>query len=153
MLADLPGYGYARVAKERKAGWRPLIEGYLGRTPVLRGTVLLLDIRHDPTEEDLAMLNFLSEVAIPTLVIATKIDKLTHAAADGRVHALGSALGLDESQLIPFSAVTGQGRDELAAAVAALVAQPMPPIQPVRPTRPAVPRSLSVSCARKADVL
>ncbi len=139
VLVDLPGYGYARIAKEKQAGWRPLIEGYLGRTPVLRGAVLLLDVRHDPTDEDLSMLNFLAELTIPTLVIATKMDKLTAAAAAGRVHALGSALGLDESQLIPFSGVTGEGRDELAAAVAALVAQPASPSSSVQPVQPMPP--------------
>jgi GTP-binding protein len=132
VLVDLPGYGYARIAKERQAAWRPLIEGYLGRTPVLRGTVLLLDPRHDPSDDDLGMLHFLSELAIPTLVVATKVDKLPRATAAARVRALGGALGLDDSQLIPFSGVTGEGRDELAAAVAALVTQPVQPVQPVQ---------------------
>lgn len=145
VLVDLPGYGYARVAKERQAAWRPLIEGYLGRTPLLRGTVLLLDARRDPTDEDMEMLHFLAELSIPTLVVATKTDKLPKATAAKRVQALGTALGLDESQLIPFSGVTGEGRDELAAAVAALVAQPVP-------SRAAIADS-AISRARQADAL
>src|SRR6476659_4060120 len=58
ILADLPGYGYARISKERKADWKPLIEGYLKKTPVLAGVVLLLDIRRDPSDDDMAMLDF-----------------------------------------------------------------------------------------------
>jgi GTP-binding protein len=121
VLADLPGYGYARVSKERQAAWRPLIEGYLGGTPGLRGIVLLVDARHDPTGDDLGMLGYLSDLGLPTLVTATKIDKLSKAAVADRVRTLGLTLGLDEAQLIPFSGVTGEGRDELAAAVASLV--------------------------------
>jgi GTP-binding protein len=122
VLVDLPGYGYARVSKERQAAWRPLIEGYLGNTAVLRGAVQLLDVRHEPTSDDLAMLAFLAALETPALVVVTKIDKLARKTATDRVRALGESLSLDESQLIAFSAVTGEGRDELAAAVAALVA-------------------------------
>jgi GTP-binding protein len=121
VLADLPGYGYARVSRERQAAWRPLIEGYLGNTAVLRGAVQLLDVRHEPTADDLAMLAFLAALETPALVVVTKIDKLARKTATDRVRALGESLSLDESQLIAFSAVTGEGRDELAAAVAALV--------------------------------
>src|SRR5690349_7680569 len=76
ILVDLPGYGYARISKERRAEWRPLIEGYLRTSVQLRGIVQLLDARHDPTPDDARMLDFLSEVGVPTLVALTKIDKL-----------------------------------------------------------------------------
>ena len=76
VLVDLPGYGYARVSKERQAAWRPLIEGYLGNTATLRGAVQLLDVRHDPTNDDLAMLDFLAAIETPALVAVTKVDKL-----------------------------------------------------------------------------
>jgi GTP-binding protein len=124
VLADLPGYGYARVSKERQAAWRPLIEGYLGNTAVLRGAVQLLDVRHEPTDDDLAMLSFLAALETPTLVVVTKIDKLARKTATDRVRAMGNSLSLDESQVIAFSAVTGEGRNELAEAVAALVGGP-----------------------------
>src|SRR4249919_1484226 len=77
VLVDLPGYGYARVSKERRAEWKPLIEGYLQSSPQLRGIVQLLDIRHDPTNDDRHMLDFLGELGVPTIVVLTKIDKLT----------------------------------------------------------------------------
>src|SRR6476659_5185487 len=77
VFVDLPGYGYARVSKEKKAEWRPMIESYLRRTTQLRGIVLLLDIRREPSEDDRAMLDFLAETKVPTLIALTKVDKLT----------------------------------------------------------------------------
>jgi GTP-binding protein len=124
VLADLPGYGYARIAKERKAEWRPLIEGYLQTSPTLRGVVQLLDLRRDPSEDDRQMLDFLAELGTPTVVVLTKTDKLKPREAAERVKAIGEMLHLDTDQMIPFSAVTGAGRDELAEALVSLVEQP-----------------------------
>jgi len=124
VLVDLPGYGYARISKERRAEWKPLIEGYLRSSKELRGIVQLLDVRHDPTEDDRQMLAFLASVGVPTLFALTKIDKLTASQRTERVAALIETLETSEDQVIPFSAVTGEGRDELAEAVVALVEQP-----------------------------
>lgn len=124
VLADLPGYGYARISKARKAEWRPLIEGYLSESPTLRGVVQLLDVRHDPTEDDLVMMDFLAEVGVPTIVAITKTDKLKPREATERVQALCAQLGLDADQVVSFSAKTGAGRDELASALMALLAAP-----------------------------
>lgn len=124
VLVDLPGYGYARISKERRAEWRPLIEGYLRNSPELRGIVQLLDVRHDPTRDDRQMLAFLAELGVPTLFALTKIDKLGLSKRAERVQALLNELEATEEQVIPFSAVTGEGRDELAAAVVALLEQP-----------------------------
>jgi GTP-binding protein len=124
VLVDLPGYGYARISKEKRAEWRPLIEGYLRNSPELRGIVQLLDVRHDPTRDDEQMLTFLAELGVPTLFALTKIDKLGATKRAERVRTLMDALGAGEEQVIPFSAVTGEGRDELAAAVVALLEQP-----------------------------
>src|SRR6185436_18111569 len=60
VLVDLPGYGYARISKSRRAEWKPMIEGFLRSSPMLRGVVQLLDARHDPTDDDLQMLDYLS---------------------------------------------------------------------------------------------
>jgi GTP-binding protein len=121
VLADLPGYGYARVSKERKAAWRPLIEGYLRESPRLRGVVQLLDARRSPSADDLQMLEFLAEGQTPAIVVATKIDKLPKAQRSARIDELSREAGVDVAQIIPFSAVTGEGRDELAGAIAQLV--------------------------------
>ena len=124
VLADLPGYGYARISKARKAEWQPLIEGYLSESAVLGGVILLLDPRHDPTDDDRTMLDFLAELGVPTIVAATKIDKLKPLAAVERVRVLAERVGLDPDQIVPFSARTGEGRDELATALVELLAMP-----------------------------
>lgn len=127
VLADLPGYGYARISKTRKAEWQPLIEGYLSDSARLRGVVLLLDVRRDPTDDDRVMLDFLAELGVPTILAATKVDKLRSAEVDGRLSELARAVGADADQLVAFSASTGKGRDELAAALMSLLAQPRQP--------------------------
>jgi GTP-binding protein len=121
VLADLPGYGYAKISKEARAAWRPLIEGYITGTPALRGIVQLLDARHTPSDDDLHMLDFLATTQLPTIIVATKTDKLRSAERAKRLDTLALEAGVEREQVIPFSAVTGAGRDELAEAIASLV--------------------------------
>jgi len=123
-LVDLPGYGFARVSKGMRAQWRPLIETYLERSEPLRGVVQLIDSRHPPTKDDFQMLDFLASLGAPTIVALTKMDKLSRREAATRPAELARELGLDEDQLIPFSSVTGEGRDELASAIVSLIEQP-----------------------------
>lgn len=122
MLVDLPGYGYAKISKDRKAAWRPLIEGYMRTSPYLRGVVQLLDLRHDPTADDRVMLDFLAELGVPTLLALTKVDKLGRVARAKRITELCEAYGVDEDQVIPFSAHENIGRHELAEALQQLLA-------------------------------
>jgi len=124
VFVDLPGYGYARVSKEKKSEWRPMIEAYLRRTSQLRGIVLLLDIRREPSDDDRAMLDFLADVEVPTIVALTKTDKLSKVAARERAAGIARALALDTDQVIPFSAQTGEGRVELLDAIIELVEKP-----------------------------
>jgi len=121
VLTDLPGYGYAKVSKEARATWRPLIEGYLRGSSSLRGVVQLLDARREPSDDDLQMLDFLSSLQTPTIVVATKIDKLRPAEREERVKRLALQAGVEVEQVIPFSAVSRVGRDELAQAIVELV--------------------------------
>lgn len=121
VFVDLPGYGYARISKEKKAEWKPMIESYMRRTTQLRGIVLLLDIRRDPSDDDRAMLDFLAEMEVPTLIALTKKDKLARAAALKRADEISRALALPSEQVIPFSAQTGEGRLELLEAITELV--------------------------------
>ena len=121
ILADLPGYGYARVSKERKADWKPLIEGYLRHTPTLAGVVLLLDIRRDPSDDDIAMLDYLAEIEVPAVIVLTKADKVPRLAVGERSLAIMERLSLSREQTIPFSSATGVGRDELAEALVAII--------------------------------
>ena len=124
VFADLPGYGYARVAHEQRETWRPLIEGYLTGSERLQGVVQLLDVRREPSSEDRIMLDFLSDLGVPTVIVVTKIDKLTARAVKQQMSDLARTLQLEDEQMIPFSAVTGAGRDELAEAIVSLVSQP-----------------------------
>ncbi len=126
VLVDLPGYGYARISKEKRAEWRPMIEGFLRSSPMLRGVVQLLDARRDPTEDDLLMLEYLSEVGVPTLLVLTKMDKLSKAEATARVEEVAALIGTEAEQIIAFSAVTGLGRDDLAGSIAELLKEPAP---------------------------
>lgn len=124
VLVDLPGYGYARVSKAKRAEWRPLIEGYLRSSAALRGIVQLLDVRHAPTDDDRQLFDMLADIGVPTIVAVTKTDKLSTPRVRARVHELALELELGEDQMIPFSAVTGEGRDELAEALVSLLEQP-----------------------------
>lgn len=124
ILVDLPGYGYAKVSKSRRHSWQPLIEAYLRQTTQLRGLVLLLDVRRDPSDEDLGMLDYLSELGIPTLVAITKIDKLNTQERAARIASIIETAGIDADQVIPCSAHDNVGRDELASAVAELITEP-----------------------------
>lgn len=123
-VVDLPGYGYARISKERRAEWVPLIEGFLRESPNLAGLVQLLDVRRDPTPDDVTMLNLLSDIGVPTLFVVTKVDKVAARERDARMAAIAAVTGVEATDLIPFSSVTGEGRDELAGALASLVAAP-----------------------------
>ena len=123
-LVDLPGYGYARISKEMRERWRRIIERYLTSSSMLRGIVQLIDARHPPSPDDLHMLDFLAEIELPTLVVLTKIDKLRPRERAERLAEAALAMQVEEDQIIPFSAKTGEGRDDLARAVVALVQDP-----------------------------
>ena len=121
VLADLPGYGYARISKERHQAWQPLIESYLAASPMLRGVVQLLDVRREPSDQDRQMLAFLEEHQTPVMLVLTKIDKLNRSAVPARLGEIAAGIGIETEQIIPFSAVTGEGRDDLAASIMALM--------------------------------
>jgi len=124
LLVDLPGYGYARVSKERHAEWRPLIESYLRSTNQLHGVVQLLDSRHDPSPDDLQMLDYLGEIGVPTIIVLTKIDKLAAKERQRQRAHIAGMIGADDDQIISFSATSGEGRNELAEAIEGLLAEP-----------------------------
>jgi GTP-binding protein len=121
-LVDLPGFGYAKVPKAMRDGWKHLVEGYLAREQELRGVVHLVDCRRPPTELDLEMLDYLAALGVPTLVVLTKIDKLKRSQQKAAVDTATRELGIDPEQLVPVSSKTGEGRDVLLGAVAALLA-------------------------------
>lgn len=116
-LVDLPGYGYARVPQGMRNAWQRLIEWYLGESGLVRGVVHLVDARLAPSEHDHAMLSYLAEAALPTLVVLTKMDKLKASQRAASVARAIRELELDEEQIVPFSSRTGEGRDTLLAAL------------------------------------
>lgn len=120
-LVDLPGYGYAKVPQGVKDQWNKLMEWYLRNTPQLKGVVQLVDVRHEPTEADRTMLRYLIETEMPALIVLTKVDKLTRSARAAQVRTVVRALGVDPDQVIEFSAVTGEGKEDLLATLEALL--------------------------------
>jgi GTP-binding protein len=105
VLVDLPGYGYAKVSHAARAAWRPLVESYLGARGALTGVILIVDVRRGLEEEEHQLLDFLAALAVPVLILATKIDKLGRSAQAKALAAMGSSA----RPVIPFSAVTGEG--------------------------------------------
>ena len=116
-LVDLPGFGYARVARTMRDSWKRLVEGYLGRDAGLCGVVHLVDARREPADQDLDMMDYLARLGVPTLVVLTKIDKLNRSQRGKALARASAALGVGTDQLLPFSARTGEGRDALLAAL------------------------------------
>jgi GTP-binding protein len=119
-FCDLPGYGYAKVAKTERDRWAKMIEQYLrGREP-LRAVVLIVDGRHPPSPLDHDAHAFLESAGRPVIVAATKLDKLARNRRGAAVRAVEEALGLARGAAVPFSAVEGTGTDALWARIAEL---------------------------------
>lgn len=113
-FADLPGYGYAKVPDAVQEAWKPMIEGYLGDRETLRLVVLLVDARLEAQPMDMALVEGLQAAGVPTLVVATKMDKLSKHQRKPALHKLRSGLGLSaDMPLLPFSSKTGDGKDAL----------------------------------------
>ncbi len=113
-LVDLPGYGYANASPAVKAKWGKMIEKYLRQSANLKQVFLLVDIRHDPSENDKMMYNWIVDNGFRPVIIATKLDKIKRSQIAKHVKAVRTGLGLKEDDiLIPFSSQTKQGLDEL----------------------------------------
>lgn len=122
-LVDLPGYGYANASPAVKAKWGKMIEKYLRKSANLKQVFLLVDIRHDPSENDKMMYNWIVDNGFRPVIIATKLDKLKRSQVAKHVKAVRTGLGLREDDiLIPFSSETKQGLEELWETVESYVA-------------------------------
>lgn len=120
-LVDLPGYGFARVSKTERAGFSKLIMEYLSTRQELIGIVWLLDIRRDPSREDMAIADLLGSRGVPVLVAITKADKVSRTKRMGRVHTIAEAAGVAETQCVITSARTREGVGDLVESVMDLV--------------------------------
>jgi GTP-binding protein len=112
-LVDLPGYGYAQVPVAVKKAWGPMIRNFLERRETLRAVVVLFDIRRVPREEDLQLLDWLEEFAIPTIPVITKSDKISRNQRAAQLKPIAAATGLELADFTLFSALTRDGRDEI----------------------------------------
>lgn len=112
-LIDLPGYGYARVAQSEKQRWARLMNGFFGSERRIALVVQLCDMRHAPTRDDLDMIDYLEQKALPFLVVCTKADKLNKTQFAAQEKEYASLLGGSGAGVLPFSAQTGLGLDAL----------------------------------------
>lgn len=113
-FVDLPGYGYARASVEVKEKWGKMVENYLHKSSALRCVFLLVDIRHEPSANDKTMYDWIVYNGFHPVIIATKLDKLKRSQVQKQVKLLRTGLGMEkEDILIPFSAETKQGREEI----------------------------------------
>lgn len=117
-LVDLPGYGYAKVSEAVKAKWGRMIEDYLHQSPTLRAVFLLIDIRHEPSGNDRLMYHWICEQGYEPIIIATKLDKIKRSQVQKQLKVLRQGLEVRPgTQMIPFSAETKQGREEIWALI------------------------------------
>lgn len=118
---DLPGYGFAKSSRSARAGFRALLEGVVGKRKTLSGVVWLLDARHPPSADDAEIKALLAETGRPVLTVLTKTDKLTRNQQAAALKDRARELEMAPDELLPTSATTGLGMDDLAESVLALV--------------------------------
>ena len=124
-LVDLPGYGYARANVEIKAKWGQMIENYLHTSEKLQAVFLLIDIRHEPSENDILMYDWMVEQGFAPIIIATKADKIPRGKINEHVFRIEKTLNvMPDTIVIPFSAETKQGREEIWDLIDSLVLEP-----------------------------
>lgn len=115
-LVDCPGYGYARVSRSEKEKWQDFIEAYLSNRGPLALTFQVIDLRHEPSKDDVAMFRWLTDQGLPVAVIATKADKVPKGKWQAHIDRLMRTLDMPKKPLV-FSAVSGYGLDQLSALV------------------------------------
>lgn len=121
-LVDLPGYGYANANVEIKAKWGKMIEKYLHTSTKLKAVFLLIDIRHQPSENDCLMYEWMVEQGFAPIIIATKMDKISRGAVPKHMKMIADTLNVEEDTImIPFSAESKQGREEIWELIDSLV--------------------------------
>ena len=121
-LVDLPGYGYAKVSKAERDRWGRLMEAYFASGQITAG-VQIVDARHKPTADDVTMVNWFYDTGCPVIVAANKLDKLKRSEIEPNLQRIRETLELrEEDRLVAFSAERGDGREELTAALEAVLA-------------------------------
>ncbi len=122
-LVDLPGYGYAKVSQKEKERWSRLMESYFAAQELITLGILIVDARHVPTQNDITMATWFQETGCPFVVVANKLDKLKKREIEPNLDCIRRTLNLsDDTELIPFSAEKGTGRDTLVGRIEAAAA-------------------------------
>lgn len=117
-FVDLPGYGYAKVSKKERAKWGTMIDEYFANRKQLQAVVSLIDMRHDPTEGDIQMYDFLKYYEFPVILVATKADKLAKSKKNKQIERIKDVLDFDENDhFVVFSTVTKEGKEEAWQAI------------------------------------
>ena len=117
-FVDVPGYGYAKVSKTERAAWGKMIETYITTREQLQAVILLVDLRHAPSKDDILMYDFLKHHHIPAIIVATKADKIKRSQLQKHIKVVREALQINRGDdFIVFSSETGQGKEEAWAAI------------------------------------
>lgn len=117
ILADLPGYGFARVSQEEKRRWAELIDDYLANEPDICLVIFLVDIRHDPTQDDMIMYNFLFKTGLPFVVVATKSDKLSKSQIKPQLYRIANIFKLGVDNVLAISNENKTGMEAVYAKI------------------------------------
>jgi GTP-binding protein len=126
-FVDLPAYGYAKVSQQEKEKWGKMIERYLRQSKVLKAVFLLIDIRHDPSANDKQMYEWILANGFHPIIIATKSDKIKRSQLAKQVKAIKTGLAVDKDTIvIPFSAQTKQGREEIYEVIDSIILNNIP---------------------------
>ena len=126
-LVDLPGYGYAKVSLEEKEKWGKMVEKYLHQSKMLRAVFLLVDIRHEPSANDKQMYEWIRANGFQPIIIATKADKIKRSQLQKQVKIVKTGLGIKGNDvIIPFSALSKQGKEEIYARIDQILAADIP---------------------------
>ncbi len=121
-FVDLPGYGYAKVSQEEKKKWGVMIENYLNTSQQLRAVMLLIDIRHEPSKNDIEMYQWIVSNGFNPIIIATKLDKIKRSQVAKNIKIIKQTLGVQPGTMVlPFSATSKQGRDEILDVIASVI--------------------------------
>lgn len=114
IFVDVPGYGYAKVSKAELEKWSEMMEHYFSTREVLQTTILIVDFRHKPTAQDVQMYEYLKYLDLPVLIVATKVDKVKRGVHNRHMNQVVNTLNVaEEDVVVPFSAVTGEGIEEV----------------------------------------
>ena len=123
-FVDLPGYGYAKVSEQEKAKWGKMIEKYLHQSKMLQAVFLLIDIRHEPSANDKQMYEWILSNGFHPIIIATKLDKIKRSQVQKQIKIVKEGLEVEKDTIvIPFSAETKQGREEIYDLIDSMLAQ------------------------------